>query len=527
MSSPRVLRPGRRSRSPEIQKPKGIIHPRVQRVGPEHFGIVCVDPAKNRSYWMLADFYGKVLVPKTMMEHSRPGFEASLRMLKEAISRHDIRDLTVSVERTGNYHVRPKRMFEKAGFETRTIHGRTTNHFRQPADDGNKTDDTDLFAQHRATVNGFGLLEQPLEPCYAQLQLLVRHRRDLVRKGAVLRCQIQEHLDIVMPGYARCFDDLFESNIALLIARHTGSASALSRAGVEGLTQILKQASVAFQKRSLHKLIAWAARAAESLDHADVHQRIWTDLDDLRQTKAGAIARLEREIAELLADTPYVLLMSIPGINVVSAAELAAEAGPMSNYATPRSLTGRAGLYPSRYQSDQVDHGNGPLVRSANRRLRNAIMLIADNLVGCSAHFKALATTWGQAGKDPRAVRVRVACRFCRIAFHMVAGQMVFNHPSCARRDSILDKLIVFHREHDTSCNQVLNNLKAAALQLSRKTQTTEDPQLASELADLVLKLNSDARCAQTRGPRQLGDILLDVLIQRGFHGVESQPSGE
>jgi hypothetical protein len=109
----------------------------------------------------------------------------------------------------------------------------------------------------------------------------------------------------------------------------------------------------------------------------------------------------------------------------------------------------------------------------------------------------------------------------------MVAGQMVFNHLSCQRRDSILDKLIVFHRGHDTSCDQVLRDLKAAALQLSPKTQTTEDPQLASELADLVVKRKSNARCAQTHGPCSLGDILLDILIQRGFHAVKSQSSGE
>ncbi len=214
----------------------------------------------------------------------------------------------------------------------------------------------------------------------------------------------------------------FESNIVLLIARHTGSASVLSQTGIAGLTKILQQGNVPFQ-RSLHKLIAWAARAAESLDHADIHQRIWTELDDDRQAKGCGIARLEQEIAGLLATTPYVLLMGIPGINVVSAGEFAGEAGPISNYATPRSITGRAGLYPSRYQSDQVDHANGPLVSSANRTLRNAIMLIADNLVVCNAYFKALGKMWSAAGRDPRAVRVRVACRFCRIAYHMVAGR--------------------------------------------------------------------------------------------------------
>ena len=36
---------------------------------------------------------------------------------------------------------------------------------------------------------------------------------------------------------------------------------------------------------------------------------------------------------------------------------------------------------------------------------------------------------------------VRVAKRFCRIAYQMVAGGQVFRHPSCQKRDSILHKL--------------------------------------------------------------------------------------
>ena len=66
-------------RSHEIHKPTGTLHPRVQAVGPEHFGIVCVDCAKARSKWMLADFYGQVLDPPTVVEHTRAGLEAAVR----------------------------------------------------------------------------------------------------------------------------------------------------------------------------------------------------------------------------------------------------------------------------------------------------------------------------------------------------------------------------------------------------------------------------------------------------------------
>jgi hypothetical protein len=67
---------GRRSRGRRFvttaHKPRGLIQPRVRRVGPEYFGIVSVDCAEARFKWMLCDFYGKVLIPPTTVEHNRP-----------------------------------------------------------------------------------------------------------------------------------------------------------------------------------------------------------------------------------------------------------------------------------------------------------------------------------------------------------------------------------------------------------------------------------------------------------------------
>ena len=63
----------RKSASPKkrfIGKPAGQIQQRVQAVGPEHFGIVAVDCAKRRSKWMLSNFYGKVVVEPTIVEHT-------------------------------------------------------------------------------------------------------------------------------------------------------------------------------------------------------------------------------------------------------------------------------------------------------------------------------------------------------------------------------------------------------------------------------------------------------------------------
>ncbi len=78
---------GRRSTRPYlIHKPQGALHPRVKKVGPEHFGIISVDCAKARSKWMLADFYGQVLVPPTPVPHTRTGLEAMVQSIRQAIA---------------------------------------------------------------------------------------------------------------------------------------------------------------------------------------------------------------------------------------------------------------------------------------------------------------------------------------------------------------------------------------------------------------------------------------------------------
>ena len=94
----------RKTQPHSIHKPRGVVHPRVQAVGPEHFAFLCVDCAKARSKMMLADFYGRVLLEPSTVEHNRVDFENALKTVRHAMVRHHIKDLIAVVERTGRYH---------------------------------------------------------------------------------------------------------------------------------------------------------------------------------------------------------------------------------------------------------------------------------------------------------------------------------------------------------------------------------------------------------------------------------------
>jgi hypothetical protein len=273
------------------------------------------------------------------------------------------------------------------------------------------------------------------------------------------------------------------------------------------LCQSLRQAGIRCQQRTVQTVLDWAAQAAPGDIAASQHQRIALALLDDRQRKTLEIQALD------------VLLLSCPGINVVSAADFAGEMGPIEHYANPRSITGRAGLRPSRYQSDAVDKANGPLVRNCNRSLRAAILRIADNLILCNHHFQHLAMQWKSRGKDARDIHVRVAHRFCRIAFQMVAGRQVFRHPCIQGRHTLLDKLSAFHVAHGTPVPELLRDLQAAIGHVPLREHAAEAKPLQEELQKI-----QDGR---RRGPQPLADILPIVLARLGVGVIASTESGE
>jgi transposase len=504
-----------------LGKPNGIIQPRVQAVGPERFGVVAVDCAKARSKWMLCDFYGKVLIPPAVVEHGRAELQLATVQLRAACQQHGLLDHVVAVEMTGTYHRPVQRAFRQAGSETRLVHPFASRHYRQPASADTKTDDTDLEAIFRAAVNGFGLLEPPPDETYQRLQILARHRRDLVEKRGRLQCQIRQGLERCLPGYAALFpnDDLWTRPVAMFLARRAGSAAAIRAAGVMGLTCWLREVKLQFHVRTVDRLVAWAGNAAEADPLAPHLTRVWQSLHDDWQAKTQQILRVEQDLAEILVKTPYILLLSHPGIGVVSAAELAGEMGPIEHYAHSKAITGRAGLFPSRYQSDEVDRADGPLANLRNARLRSAWLRVADNLLKCNAHFHGKFQLWKQRGVDARDIRCRIANRAARTVFQMVSGRRIYRHPSRLDRQYVLDKLLAFHEEHGTPPDTILRDLHHAAEQIPPQEQ-------AAEAAPLRRRY---AKCRRSRraGPQAIGTLLLAVLARWGVTGLESDAEAQ
>src|SRR6516225_228415 len=261
---------------------------------------------------------------------------------------------------------------------------------------------------------------------------------------------------------------MFDHAFAVILPRHYASPAAVAAAGVEGLARLARLGRARVQRPTLLRILGWAGDAADPDPDAELHRARLIALDDDRMNKLKQIHSCERELVAHLVRMPYVRLLALPGLNVVTAGEFAGEAGPMEHYATARVITGRAGLFPRRYQSDRVDLASGRLARRGNRRLRQALLQAADTLVRCNDHSGALAARWRAAGKGPREVHVRVAGRLARIAFRMVGDGGGYGHPACRGPEHALKKLFDFHVKHDIDEDVMRTDLERAAAQLPR-----------------------------------------------------------
>lgn len=493
-----------------IGKPTGQIQERVQAAGPEHFGIVSVDCAKRRSKWMLCNFYGKVVVEPTTVEHTAGTLRVMPQLVAEACRAEGLTDTIVAVEMTGIYHKPVQRAFRKAGFDTRIVHPFASNHYRQPLHPDLKTDDRDLEAIFHAAVKGYGLATLPVGEVYQSLQAVSRHRHNLVKQRSRLMVQMRRLLHQTMPGFADLFaeDKLYHKSIALPIALEFSSAEAIRQAGVAGIESHLNETKVRFQARTIERIVAWAGTAADPSELTTIHTRQWQQLNEVRCLFDQQIAATEREMAGFLVKTPYILLLSVTGINIVSAGRLAGEAGPIEHYASAGAINGRAGLYPSRYQSDEVDRADGSLVRQCNRKLRGAAMLVAENLIKCHPHYRGVSALWAQQKVDPRDRRCRIANRAMRMVYQLVGGRQVWRGRG-VDREYLLSKLQEFHREHHSPIDQAIRDLNEAFVWLPKSAYAAE----AKPLMELPRR--------KRRGPQRLGDLLVPLLLRLGIRGEE------
>jgi len=414
-----------------------------------------VDSGKRHFAVRLTNFFGESLWQPEPVRNHRIALEKMITEIEEQMQAHGLTELVVGIERTGRWHHPIKQMVKKQKWPVKMIHPFTTKQLRQPASLGIKTDPVDLTAIQRAMICGYGTEELELPELWLEFRSFSRMRTDLAKKRSCLKTQCAGLMEALLPGYTDLFDDLWKTPTTAALIEAYPSAQKLLRAGADRILKKLSKMGVTSRRVTVERVRAWASQAAPADPGPAVNHRILCDYLALIRQLTILIDRYEIDLLRYLVQTPVALLLSITGINVVSASDYGSEMGPHEHYIGPKNVTGRAGLFPSRFQSDETDHADGPVVAGRNARLRQAILGVARNLLSRNPYFLAWRNLPDHKNRHINDARVAVGCRFVRNSFHMFRNKSVFQHPIAGRQDSVLCKLLAFAREKRVHADQI------------------------------------------------------------------------
>lgn len=435
--------------------------------------ILAIDSARDFPKALICDYFGKVLEKPFFFSVNSEGIFTLHKKVQHWVGCVKALRVFVGIEVAGCYHDAIGEALNKLGYEVNLVNPFTTSSERRKMLDFSKTDDKDLLAIAQAIIANNGISPKRVTGFYEQMQAICRARRQHVAEAAALKAQIRQLMSIVFREFQGMVNpetlekqkifSSFWSPKSRLIMRYFPLPNQILTLGETGLKQLATFKGVRLTEHEI-KLLLQAAKRNLVNSSTELNrfkdEQIKFRFEQL-ETLEKRIAVLEFQMELLLVQTPAILLLSIKGISIITAAEFIAETGSIFNYTYNRQLVKLAGINPVLSQSGGKKAKTFQISRQGNPALRYVVTLIGKNL--CSkmcrnSYFIDYYKRLHQKGKEPCQIYVATGNKFLRIAFAMLRNQTLFYIPGYEECTSdIILKL---------SCKETMEAAKYALSQL-------------------------------------------------------------
>ena len=232
------------------------------------------------------------------------------------------------------------------------------------------------------------------ESVYSELKRACRARQQALESETQAENQIRRLVDLAFPGL---LDDKRSGLVPMGSACLALLASGATPAKVLGmkdasLVQLLRRSGAYRPKAAAAAVRKAAEQALEATpDPARIMEVLRHKIATLRSLRAE-IACEELQMAHLLAQTPGVWLLTIPGVGVILAASFVGELGDPVRWRSVDQIYSYAGCAQRQKQTggpDKAPYSLG-LPRDCNHRLKDALMQLSHH-VGVALHPAAKA----------------------------------------------------------------------------------------------------------------------------------------
>lgn len=418
--------------------------------------LVPIDVSKVLQKCMILNYFGEVLESSFSFMVSQTGMKLLLSKIENAKLSYNAERVFVGIEATGHYYEDIVRILTDKGYSVHIINPASTHEERKQHLTYTKTDDIDLFLIAEALVGNKATNNKLTTGVYKQLQNLTRARRSEINKRSRIKVEIRaihDHIWREYQGYSvlvdrkvktkTIFSD-FWGKASLHILEYYPHASQILELGEIGLKRLSKKHNLKIRTLAIEKLLI-AASESVSKPLEDLSSEIFLLKQKLKDYEwhTRNIKIYEQEIERIFVETDGLLLLTVPGIGLVTAAEIYCEMGDLNHYTNANQLIKKAGTNPTVKQSGSTDGYYGRISKQGNSNLRRAIYMAGRSL---SAHNDALKPFYSrlkEKGKKAGKIYIAMGNKFLKIAFAMLKNQSPFkwDNPTFNYKEEVTKKL--------------------------------------------------------------------------------------
>lgn len=418
--------------------------------------LVPIDVSKVLQKSMILNYFGEVIESPFSFMVSQTGMRLLIKKIEKAKHSCQAERVFVGIEATGHYYEDIVRILTEKGYSVHIINPASTHEERKQHLTYTKTDDIDLYLIAEVLIGNKATNAKLTTGVYKQLQHLTRARRSEINKRSRIKVEIRtmhDHIWREYQGYSVLVDGKIKTNkifsdfwgkSSLHLLTHFPHASQILDLGEVGLQKVSKEHNLKLRKTTIEKLL-YAANESVSKPIEDLSSELFLLRQKLKDYEwhTNTIEAYEKEIERIFIDTDGLLLLTVPGIGLVTAAEIYCEMGDLTHYTSASQLIKKAGTNPTIKQSGPEAGYFGRISKQGNANLRRAVYNAGRTLSVHNDPLKPFYTRLKEKGKKAGKIYIAMGNKFLKIAFAMLKNQKPFewNNSSFNYKQEVFKKL--------------------------------------------------------------------------------------
>lgn len=418
--------------------------------------LVPIDVSKVLQKSMILNYFGEVIESPFSFMVNQTGMRLLIEKIEYAKQSCQAERVFVGIEATGHYYEDIVRILTEEGYSVHIINPASTHEERKQHLTYTKTDDIDLYLIAEVLIGNKATNAKLATGVYKQLQHLTRARRSEINKRSRIKVEIRtmhDHIWREYQGYSvlengkvktqKIFSD-FWGKASLHLLTYFPHASQVLELGEIGLRKLSKEHNLKLRKTTIDKLL-FAANESISKPIEELSSELFLLKQKLKDYEwhTKNIETYEQEIERIFIDTDGLLLLTVPGIGLVTAAEIYCEMGDLSHYTSASQLIKKAGTNPTIKQSGPEEGYYGRISKQGNANLRRAVYNAGRTLSVHNDALKPFYTRLKEKGKKAGKIYIAMGNKFLKIAFAMLKNQKPFewNNSSFNYKQEVFKKL--------------------------------------------------------------------------------------